>query len=339
MHRIDDPSAVNAVPTPLQQGTPGYFSDGSPTIGEEATIVRADWANAVQEEIANVIEQAGITLSKTDRTQLLQAIAKLTRLRLTAPITFYVSPAGNDASDGLTQATAWASITHAYNYIRDRIDLNGFQSTIQLMDGTYASATLQFACVGPAPLIQGNTGDPTRVIVNGVSGPAIAATAGAQVVCSDFTVEATGPQGDYGAVGSGLLASTGGLIIIRSGMNFGACSYSHIAAYAGGNISAAGSGVVYTIAGSAPQHVLIDSGGVSIADANISIAAGVAFSSGYVYALNGASTMDGWGCVWTGTATGPRYSIHYNAVVHGNGGANYFPGNAAGVADTGGIYT
>lgn len=338
MHRIDDPSAVNAIPTPLQQGTPGYFTDGSPTIGEEATIVRADWANAVQEEICYIIEQAGITLSKSDRTQLFQALGKLTRLRLTAPITFYVSPAGNDANDGLTQGTAWASITHAYNYIRDRLDLNGYQSTIQLADGTYASATFQFPCIGPAPIIQGDLADPTRAIVNGVSVPAITATAGAQVIVQDFTVTATGPAGDYGAIGAGLLASGGGVIIMRSGMNFGACSTAHVAAYGSGVISCAGTGVVYTISGSAPQHVLIDSGLVSIADANISIAPGVNFSTAYVYATNGASNMDGWGCTWTGTATGLRYNVTNNATVHGNG-PNYFPGNQAGVTSNGGILT
>lgn len=339
MHRIDDPSAVTAIPVPLQPGTPGYFTDGSPTIGEDATIVRADWANAVQEEICNVIESAGITLSKTDRTQLLQALAKLTRLRLTAPITFYVSTTGDDTADGLTLATAWASIGHAYNYIRDRLDLNGYQATIQLANGTYASAGLQFPCIGPAPIIQGNAADPTLTIVNGVSTPAIWAMSGAQVVVQNFTVEAVGPAGDYGAIGAGLQASSNAYIVMRSGMNFGPCSTAHIAAYQSGAVSCAGSGVVYTISGSAQQHVLLDGGVVSIADANISIAPGVNFSTAYVWGTNGSSWMDGWGCTWTGTATGVRYNVTNNAVVHGNGGANYFPGDQPGVTSNGGIYT
>lgn len=338
MHRIDDPTAVTALPTPKQPGTPGFFSDGAPTIGEDATIVRADWANAVQEEVCNVIESAGITLSKTDRTQLLQALARLTRLRLTAPITFYVSPTGDDNNDGLTIATAFASIGHAYNYIRDRLDLNGFQSFIQLEDGTYASATLQFPCIGPAPIIQGNAADPTRTVVNGVSTPAITATAGAQVVVQNFTVEGVGPGGDYGAVGAGLLASSNGVIVMRSGMHFGPCSSAHVASYHSGIVSCAGVGVVYSITGSAQQHVLLDGGVVSIVGANISIAPGVHFNDAYVFATNGSSWMDGYECNWTGTATGRRYNIINNAVVHG-GGPNYFPGDQAGDASNGGIYT
>lgn len=337
MHRIDDPSAVNAIPTPLQPGTPGYFTDGSPTIGEDATIVRADWANAVQEELANVIEQAGLTLSKTDRTQLLQAIARLTRLRLTAPITFYVSPAGDDTNDGLTQGTAWASITHAYNYIRDRVDLNGFQATIQLADGTYSSAYCQFACVGPAPLILGNTADASRVTVNGVGVPAIAAGTGAIIQCHNFTVTASGTGGDYGAVGAGLLGNSGGIIYHES-MNFGACSTGHIMAAPGGSVGPIRTGVLWNIVGAAPSHLLSWGGDVGCADAVISISGTPNFSGGFCNIQNSGRT-EAWNCQFTGSATGPRYSVTGNGIIStGNAGPNYFPGDAAGTFATGGQY-
>ena len=337
MHRIDDPSAVSAIPTPLQPGTPGYFTDGSPTTGEEATIVRADWANAVQEELANVIESAGITLSKTDRTQLLQAIARLTRLRLTAPITFYVSPAGNDANDGLTQGTAWASITHAYNYIRDRIDLNGFQATIQLADGIHASASLGFPCIGPAPIIQGDVADPSRVTVNGVGIPALTVGGGATVVCLDFTVTATGPEGDYGAVGAGLAAGSGGTIIHRN-MNFGACTTAHMFASSGGGITVGQTGVLYNILGAAETHLYAAGGFIGIADARISIAGTPNFPFGFAYGSQGG-LMHAWGATFTGGASGPRFQVTTNGIINtANAGANYFPGDAAGIQNTQGLY-
>jgi hypothetical protein len=339
MHRIDDPSAVASLPTPRQPGTPGFFTQGSPTTGQEATIVTDDWANATQEELCYVIEQSGITLSKTDRTQLFQALARLFRRRLTAALTVYISPTGDDSNgDGLTIATAFATINRAYTYIRDHIDLNGQQAMIQMEDGTYSSAYLSFPCVGPAVILQGNLADPTKVIVNGVSVPAIAAAQGAVIVCNSFTVEATGPAGDYGAVGAGLLAGANGQIIFRN-MNFGACSQAHIAAYSGGVVSCGQTGVLYTISGGGQEHVLMDGGVVSIADANVTLSGTPNFANGYVYATNGGSWMDGWRCTFTGTATGPRYSIHNNAAVHTiGGGPNYFPGNAAGIIDTGGIY-
>lgn len=68
MHRVDGPGAT---PT-------NGFTEGSPSTGVPATTVTADIMNALQEEIASVIEQgAGLVLNKPDNTQLLQAILSL----------------------------------------------------------------------------------------------------------------------------------------------------------------------------------------------------------------------------------------------------------------------
>lgn len=81
MFRIDSTDAVNAIPTPAAVGdVVGYFSEGDPNIGQQATVVSADWLNAVQEELANVIEGAGVTLDKTVRTQLYTAIKSLVKV-------------------------------------------------------------------------------------------------------------------------------------------------------------------------------------------------------------------------------------------------------------------
>ena len=53
------------------------FTDGNPQTGQQATLVTADWLNSVQEEVAHVIEFAGIALSKPVTTQLRQAIVAL----------------------------------------------------------------------------------------------------------------------------------------------------------------------------------------------------------------------------------------------------------------------
>lgn len=77
MHRIDTSTAVEAEPAPAAAGTPGYFQNGNPATGTPATYLNADWCNAVQEEIAGLIETylgAG-SLDKADRTQLTQAVA------------------------------------------------------------------------------------------------------------------------------------------------------------------------------------------------------------------------------------------------------------------------
>src|SRR6516164_6258029 len=338
MHRIDVPSAVPALPTPKQPGTPGYYTDGDPTTGLQATIVSDDWCNAVQEEIAYVVEQSGLVLSKTDRTQLYQAIGRLTRIRLTAPATWYISPTGNDNNNGLTQATAWQTITKGYNYIRDHVDVAGFQTTLQLANGTYAAASCSFPVVGPAPIVLGNTADPSQVIVNNPNGPAIVATNGATIVCNSFTVQAAGPAGDYGAVGSGSLTGGGGGAII-SNMRFGTCSLYHMDARMDGVITMGATGKNYTIAGSAAAHMGALGGYIATADTAVTLSATPAFSQGYALAAGGSGQLDAWGCTFTGAATGPRYNgQRYASIMTNGGGANYFPGNAAGTLANGALY-
>lgn len=73
MHRIDTPTA--------QEGKFGAgkngFTMGDPSLGISATQLDADFFDSVQEEIAAVIEGAGVTLQKADRAQLFKAINAL----------------------------------------------------------------------------------------------------------------------------------------------------------------------------------------------------------------------------------------------------------------------
>lgn len=64
MHRIDGPGATAG----------NLFTEGDPTLGVPATNVTGDWLNTIQEEIANVCEEAGLFLWKPDNTQLKEAI-------------------------------------------------------------------------------------------------------------------------------------------------------------------------------------------------------------------------------------------------------------------------
>lgn len=74
MHRIDNATAVAALPAPAALGTPGFFTGGNKPTGLAATRVDDDWCNSVQEEIANVVLAAGMQLSKVSNTQLYEAI-------------------------------------------------------------------------------------------------------------------------------------------------------------------------------------------------------------------------------------------------------------------------
>ena len=76
MFRIDNATSAGSLPTPGAVGPnpDSYFTEGDPGLAVPATVVSADWLNALQEEIAYAIEQNGGTLDKTNRTQLKAAI-------------------------------------------------------------------------------------------------------------------------------------------------------------------------------------------------------------------------------------------------------------------------
>lgn len=84
------------------------FTDGNPTTGEKATSLEGSWFDHVQEEIANFIEEQGITLDANNRTQLAAAItAKLATgnyLRRTVSATlaagFWTTPVAATVDDG-----------------------------------------------------------------------------------------------------------------------------------------------------------------------------------------------------------------------------------------------
>ncbi|WP_416153064.1 hypothetical protein [Serratia ureilytica] len=73
MHRIDTPTAQV---DKFGQGKNG-FTNGDRTTGRRATELNSDMWDAVQEEIANAIEGAGILLDKSKHNQLYLAIKKL----------------------------------------------------------------------------------------------------------------------------------------------------------------------------------------------------------------------------------------------------------------------
>lgn len=70
MHRIDTPSRQK---DKFGAGKDG-FTAGNPQTGTQATQVSPEILDALQEELCSVIEAAGISLSKVNNTQLLEAI-------------------------------------------------------------------------------------------------------------------------------------------------------------------------------------------------------------------------------------------------------------------------
>lgn len=76
MHRVDTPTAAASLPAPEAPGAPGYFTKGNIGGGVPATEPGQDFFNMLQEEAANVVLGAGLTLDSTKQNyaQLYEAI-------------------------------------------------------------------------------------------------------------------------------------------------------------------------------------------------------------------------------------------------------------------------
>lgn len=81
MHRTDADAAT----------VDNKFTDGNPATGAQATVLGAKWLNSVQEELCNVVESAGITLSDASDNQLLMALRRLVGTTIYAVGDFWVT--------------------------------------------------------------------------------------------------------------------------------------------------------------------------------------------------------------------------------------------------------
>ena len=339
MHRIDDPTAVPTLPAPRPEGTPGYFTGGSPgSSGFAATVVRYEFMNALQEELCAIIEAAGITLDKTNNAQVLAALRKVLRFKLFQDITYYVSPTGNDSNDGLTPATAFATGSAAWNKAIG-LDLNGHNLTIQFANGNYSTPIFCQGVVlglgaGNGISLIGNIAQPNLVNFNMTNANCLTASDGANVRIAGMTFTATGTSSDYVGQGNALCANGANTVIAYDHVQFGACSNAHCLGQAGTTSSGPNP---YSIIGQAPVHLTAIGGSCNIAEASISITGNPHFSSVFAYCYEGSIYVNG--AAFAGAATGKRYLIQANGVSNGSGGnVNFFPGDVAGTTDTGGQY-
>ena len=263
-------------------------------------------------------------------TQSLLAQLQSQRIRMQANTTFYVATTGNDANTGLTVGSPWATVQHAISVLQKSYDLNGFTATILRANGTYnesvSVAGPLVGQVGAANLVISASGS-ANVTVNATSGSCYDASAGGSFTVQNQKLVATS--------GTGICLSASSATIQHSGCNFGAANLYHCNAAYGGAVSAVGN---YTISGSAVAHATASGcGSVIFSGLTVTLTGTPAFTQ-FAFALQLGFISSNL-CTFSGSATGSRYTVSRNGMIETlGGGANYFPGNAAGTANTGGVY-
>jgi hypothetical protein len=265
------------------------------------------------------------------------AVSTGARIRLTGPTDFFVSPAGSDDADGLTARTPWRTLQHAYDTVSQNYDLAGHPATIHLADGTYAEEggkdNVVFCDgripgqVGPIRFV-GNSAHPEKVVISATSnnifeiiatwayidGITLTGTGSTVGMLSYFDARITFANVVFGPMGTGIhMSAFGGIIMPFSD---------------------------YKITGGAGYHILSQTPGsrIDIDRKTITLSNNPHFSAAFAVSQD-LAMVSANGDQFTGTgATGTRYIVRNNAIIKTSGGADYFPGDAAGSAATGGQY-
>ncbi len=256
------------------------------------------------------------------------------RWRLPGNVSFYVDNSlGSDSNDCLASgAGACLTVQHAMESIRDNIDYNGKDATIQLAAGQDNSGGLG---------LKGGVGD-GGLIIDGAMTATISNASSDAINTAGNVLQGVTVQNVKlsSAGGFCLLVQNIATVRVGTGVNFQACRDGHIAAQDAGTIVQLFGD--YTISGNAPTHFNAANGGQIIqGDAitvtltgtpEFSIAFALAFANGTYYAASRFVTF-------SGAARGSRYNAQLNGVIYtGGAGADYFPGDSAGATATGGQY-
>jgi len=171
------------------------------------------------------------------------------RDRLTADRTYYVLTTGSNSNNGLanTAGGAWLTLQYAVDYVLDRLDLNGYNCTIQVGSGTYTTGVtiLGKRPVGGLLKLKGDTTTPSNVVISVTGGQCIDLRRGTGMYIEGFKLSTT-------TSGNCLHISSQSYLGITGNMEFGACAGIHITADHESCIGISAS--AYSITGGATTH-------------------------------------------------------------------------------------
>ena len=258
------------------------------------------------------------------------------REMLTANRTYYVRTDGNNANNGLSDASDGAFLTWAKAFaVIQTLDFAGLTVTIKHGSETGKTFTEQLSIPvwvgGGALIISGNGASNTFL---NAPNQTIFVNSGSLPGGVTLTNVKLGSSGN-----TAIQVNYPGLVSLGSGVEFGSAASMHMyAAIAGAKILAATS---YTISGNAQRHAWAASGGlVQLQSSTVTLTGSPVFSTAFAHAQGGSSIVI-YSEAFSGStgSTSKRYVADTNGIINTFGQpTTYLPGDTAGTTATGGQY-
>ena len=250
---------------------------------------------------------------------------------LEADRAYYVRTDGSDSNDGLSNSGSGAFLTiqKALDVVKNTVNLNGYNVTIMVGNGTYTAGG---SVIGPfigngAVGVLGDLSTPSNVSVSVTGGDCFSLEKGASLLVSGLKLSTT-------TSGSCLRCYTNSNLAATSN-DFGACASSHIEVGQSSYVGIAGN---YEITGGAVSHYHVGSEGtLAITSGTVTLTGVPSFSAYFAGVKKGEMTCKS--TTFSGTATGYRFVVHKGGLIDvGANSTTYFPGNVAGLINSGGVY-
>jgi hypothetical protein len=246
---------------------------------------------------------------------------------LTADRTYYVRTDGSDSNTGLanTSGGAFLTIQKALNVCKT-IDFYGYTVTISVGSGTFSGQLAPGVCVGQASasnlVLSGAGSGSTTITYNGAYEGTIAASGfGVKLKLQNMTITGTGA----GSSGIAITSFNGAEVVLGADITIGQTGYAGIiAGYQGTFSNVSGQTLTFTADTTYPL-IAQDSGVITLNSYTVALGTRTVTATCRAFALGEISINS---VTWTGTVTGQKYNVTYNAVL-------YAYGNAANISGTG----
>ena len=258
-----------------------------------------------------------------------------TREMLTADRTYYVRTDGSDGNTGLVDSAggAFLTIQKAVDALC-ALDCSIYNVTIQVRSGTFTGAVVLGTYLGSGTMtIIGDTTTPANCLVSTTSADCFTNSSGRTWALKGFKTQTT-------TSGVHVVATSSSVINLYEWTfgTTGGSNNSHIITNSFGTVNLLANYSITAI-GTTGRHIASFGGYVFTNGVTCTGSASLAFGTFVVAVRLGNVQLSGMTYSGFGSVTGTRYSVSINSILYTNGGgANYFPGNAAGSAATGGQY-
>lgn len=285
----------------------------------------------VQQVGSQVLQSNYLTAAQAAAAYLTPSQVSGSNFLMLAPVTnWFVLTNGSDANAGTSSnsATAFRTIQKAVRTVAGYWYTNGTAVTIQLGPGLFNENVTLLPVAGAAVITIGNE-------TNANIAPA-----------TGNTISASGPVGGWvlsnvrlwATNGTCIASSLGASVVVGTGVNFSTATNNgyHMLANNNGAIIVSGN---YTISGNAQNHYYSTRGSVinDSVSPTVTVSGTPAFTA--FAAADDAGVVAMFNVTFSGSATGKRFDLNLNGVIHTlTGSATYFPGNATGTTNNGGQY-